>query len=266
VRIEKVLEFSFGLFKRDPKIVLPNVLNWIPSALLTMLILRAASVIAKWASLETFGQILSNRTLFLEMINMILVYIVVAIPVIIASFIVSLILTCVYSDITRQAYTKRKVLLTQAFSVAKSRFLPLLWTYFLEFVIVALTFGALICLGFIGGIVGIISAIVVGGIVILLAVFFFYETPAIVVLENKSGLEAIKRSCFIARHNFWSLVIIILIVSIIITTVRSGLDSVPYIGFILSGVAELFLNTWKLMIPALFYYEYEKRNKKFKFN
>jgi hypothetical protein len=256
--IEKVLGFSFGLFKRDLKVVLPNVLNWIPSALLSMLILQGASVASKWASLETFQQILNNRTLLWEIINMILVYVVIAIPIVIASMIISLMLVCVYSDITRQAYTKRKVLLTHAFSVAKSRILPLLWTYFLEFLIVALTFGALIGLGFVGGIVGIILAIIAGVIVILLAILFFYETPAIVVLENKSGLEAIKRSYSIVRHNFWSLVIIILIVGIIVNTVSGALASVPYIGFILSSVVGLFLNTWNLMIPSLFYYEYEK--------
>lgn len=257
--MEKVLEFSFGLFKRDPKVVLPNVLNWIPSALLAILTLQGASIVGKWVNLETFQQVLSNKALLWEIINTILVYVAIAIPIVIASVIVSLILACVYSDITRQAYTKRKILLTQSFSVAKSRFLPLLWTYFLEFLIIALIFGGLFGIGFVGGITGLILAIIVGVIVILLAVFFFYETPAIVVLENKSGLEAIKRSCSIARHNFWSLVMVILIVGIIVSTVSNSLGSVPYIGLILSNIAGLFLNTWNSMIPAIFYYEYEKR-------
>jgi hypothetical protein len=261
--IEKVLEFSFGLFKRDPKVVLPNVLNWIPLALLYMLLLQGANVFSKWVNLEIFQQILSNRILFMDVIDRILFYVVIGIPIVIASVIISLILLCVYSEITRQAYTKKKILLTEAFSVAKSKFLPLLWTYFLEFLIVILTFLLLIPLAFIGGIVGIIFTITAGFVVIFLYIIFFYETPAIVVFENKSGLEAIKRSYIIAKRNFWSLAIIVLIVGITVNIVLGSLASVPYIGLVLYNLAELFLDTWKSMIPSLFYYEYEKGRKKF---
>jgi hypothetical protein len=260
--IEKVLEFSFGLFKRDPKVVLPNVLNWIPSALLYMLFLQGASDISEWIGFESFAQILNNKTLFTEIINRIVFYGVVAIPIVIASLLVSLILLCVYTDITRQAYTKRKILLTKAFSIAKSKFLPLLWTYFLEFLIVILTLSPLIAIAFVSGIVGIIFATIAGLVVIFLYIIFFYETPAVVVFENKSGLEAIKRSYIIAKRNFWPLAIVVLLVGIIVNIVPGSLASVPYIGLVLYSLAELFLDAWKLMIPSLFYYEYEKSRRK----
>jgi hypothetical protein len=260
--IEKVLEFSFGLFKRDPKVVLPNVLNWIPFALLYMLLLQGANVFSKGVSLETFQQILSNRALFMKLIDRILFYVAMGISIVIASVIISLILLCVYSDITRQAYTKKKISLTKAFSVAKSKFLSLLWTCFLEFLIVILTLLLLIPLAFIDGIVGIIFTITAGFVVVFLYIIFFYETPAVVVFENKSGLEAIKRSYIIAKRNFWSLTVIVLIVGIIVNIILRSLASIPYVGFILYNAAKLFLDTWRLMIPSLFYYEYEKGRKK----
>lgn len=255
--MERVLEFSLGLFKRNPKVALPNVLNWIPSALLSILILQAASAVGAW-NIQSVQQALGDTALLLDMLKTILAYAVIAIPIVIASAVVSSILACVYSDVARQAYTRRKVKLIGAFSIAKSRFLSLLWTYVLEFLVVVLTFVALVGLGLVVGATGILIAMVFGVIAILLAVFFFYETPAVVVLENKSGLEAIKRSYEIARHNFWPLVIITLIVGIIASTVTSGLNNVPYVGFILSNVAGLFLGAWNSMTPALFYYEYEK--------
>jgi hypothetical protein len=260
--IEKVLEFSFGLFKKDLKVVLPNVLNLIPFALLHVLLFHSVNVFSKWVSQGTFQQILSDITLFMKSIDGILFYVAMGISIVIASMIISLILLCVYSDITRQAYTKKKILLTKAFSVAKSKFLSLLWTCFLEFLIVILTLLLLIPLAFIDGIVGVIFTITAGSFVIFLYIIFFYETPAVVVFENKSGLEAIKRSYIIAKRNFWSLTVIVLIVGIIVNIILGSLASIPYIGIVFYSTAKLFLDTWMLMIPSIFYYEYEKGRKK----
>lgn len=263
--MDKVLEFTFGLFKKEPKIVLPNILEWVPTALFLALILHGAWTFSKFLSLERIQQLLGTA-LFWELVKTALVYVVIGIPILILFIIISILLDCVYSDITRQAYSKKKIFLTKAFSVAKSRFLSLLWTYFLQFLIVVLILSAFFGLGLflivirigIIGFIGLILLIILGAITVLLAFVFFYETPAIVVLENKSGLEAIRRSYSIARNNFWSLVAVMLIVFIVTGLVTSGLASIPYVGLIISSLAGLFLSTWNSMIPALFYYEYER--------
>lgn len=257
--MEKVFEFSFGLFKREPKVVLPNVLTLIPSGLLSILILHGAGMVGRWLNGRGIQELFTNPTLLFELIRAVLTYVIVAISILIASGLISILLLCLYSDVVRQAYTRKKILLTQAFSTAKSRFLPLLWTYFLELLIIGLIFGGLFGLGLIGGIIGIVVAMIVGIILILLVLIFFYEIPAIVVLENKSGIEAIRRSFSIGRRNFWSLVLIFFIVGIVLNTVIGSLASIPYVGFAVSILAGLFLNAWSSMIPALFYYEYEKK-------
>ena len=257
--LEKVLEHSFGLFKKDIRVVLPSVLNLIPSALFSIILLSAIASLEQWMNIQSLEKVLENTNLLWQIIKTVLFYVAISIPVFIFMVLISIFLVCVYSDITRQSYRRGKILLIQSFSVAKSRFVPLLWTYFLELLITFLALGALLVLGLFGGVVGIILAFLVGIIMIFFFLIFFYETPAVVVLENTSGLEAIRRSYQIGRHNFLSLLAVILIVGIILNTVVSGLSAVPYVGIILSNLAMLFLNTWNYMIPNVFYYEYEKK-------
>lgn len=261
--IEKVLEFSFGLFRKDIKVALPNVLNLVPSALFSLILLQAASAIGSLINVTSIDTIFTNQTLFMQIIKTGLTYALILIPVLVLSMLVSVFLSGVYADITRQAYKNRKqnysVSLTQAFATGSQKFIPLLWTYFIEFVISIAVFAGLVGLGFLGGIVGIIASALIAVIILLVMFVFFYLTPAAVVLENRSGMDAIGRSYEIAKSNFWSLIIIIFIAGIIMSTVVNGLTSIPYAGIILSNLALLFLNAWNYMIPNSFYFEYGRK-------
>jgi len=257
--IEKVLEYSFGLFKRDIKVVLPNVLSWIPSALLSLILFQATSTLGKMVSLETFEKIFTDVNLLWQIIQTVLVYVMISIPVFILSAVISIFLYCAYSDITRQSLKRQQISLASSFAVAKTKFWPLAWTYTVEFLIGLLVFGTLLALGIFGGLIGIALAIFAGVIALFLMIMFFYETPAIVVLENRSGWEAVKRSYEIGRKNLGSLFIVVLIVGLISGVVTNGMASIPYFGLVISNLALLFLDAWKYMIPNLFYYEYGKK-------
>lgn len=258
--IEKVLEHTLDLVRRERKVVLPIVLIWIPYALFAIIALQAVFSVEQYMSLEGMQEILTDSVLLWQVIESLLPYIAVSVPVIVLSFSISVFLSCVYAEITRQSYTQHRVSLSQSFSVAKSRFLSLLWTYIVEFLIMVLVFVALIALGVLGGTIGgIVLAALIGIVSLVLFNLFFYETPAIVVLEGKGGLEAVKRSYEIGRRNLGSLFVVLLIVGIIAGTVKGGLGQIPYVGSILSTLSMLFLNTWYYMIPNVFYYEYEKR-------
>jgi hypothetical protein len=181
-------------------------------------------------------------------------------PLLIVSVLVSVFLVCVYMDIARQAQSKKDVVLSKAFSAAKPRFLPLIWTYFLEMIAVLLVLAVMIVLFVLGGIAGIIIGIIAWFIVIFAVLIFFYEVPAAVVLENRSGIDAIKRSYRISKGNVWSLLAVIFVSGLINSSISSGLNNIPYLGFALVSIAGLFLGAWIIMMPAAFYYEYARKD------
>jgi hypothetical protein len=264
--IGKVLKFGVWLMRKEPKIVIANTLNWIPSALMMILLAQAVIDLTGLAdsisSAEAAGTV-ADMSIIYDLFAIIAKYIVVAIPLIIARWVVDAFLRCTYVDITRQAYSRRSIALGGAFSAAKSRFLSLLWTNVVQAVlilimIVGVVIASLIPSFLFGSLA--IFVLPIGGIVlfvlIVLAVAFMYEVPAVVVLENRSGLDAVRRSYEITRANVWRTFAVILVMSIVIGVVNNALQRVPYVDSVLLMFAGLFLGTWKDMMPAVFYYEY----------
>lgn len=241
--LEKVLEFSFSLFKKDLKIVLPNVLNLIPSALLSLIILQGFNSI-------TTSLFIKSKEMLLKSI---LFYLSLGIVVFIASILISIFLLCVYCDITRQAVKKKKISLVNAFEVGKSKFFKFLSTSLLAFVIVVLIEILFIPLIFLGA-VGLLVIIILIVVTNLIAFVFFFEIPAVVVLEDKEGIEAIRTSYEIGRKKFWSLILALFLVLFISGIVNSALSQIPFIGIIITSIAGLFLNTWIEMLPTTFYF------------
>ena len=86
---------------------------------------------------------------------------------------------------------------------------------------------------------------------------FFYETPAIVVIEQISGIEAIKRSFEIGKKHFGHILLITIIVSFATGIATIGFLSIHYVWIQVFLIANLFLAAWNSMTPAIFYYEYE---------
>ncbi|MFH7882384.1 MAG: hypothetical protein QW140_01520, partial [Candidatus Aenigmatarchaeota archaeon] len=137
--------------------------------------------------------------------------------------------------------------------VGKSKFFKLLSTYLLAFVIVILIeilFIPLIFLGTVGLLVIIILLVVTN----LIAFVFFFEIPAVVVLEDKKGIEAIRTSYEIGRKKFWSLIFALFLVLFISGIINSALSQTPFIGVIITSITGLFLNTWTRMLPTTFYF------------
>lgn len=247
MNLQRVLEFSFSLFKKDWRIVLPNVLSWIPSALINLLILYGLNSVFTLILLEISP---------VEIFKTILFYAFLVIPLLLASLFLGLFLQCVYCEIARQAYSGKKVSLVKSFEVGKNKFLSLFGTYLLAFVLLLFLNLILVPLIFFGNF-GLIFFIIFAIILNFSAFILFYEIPATVVLENLSGMDAIKRSIDLGRKNFWSLVLIIFLAFFIVGIVNSSLSQIPYIGLIISNIGSLFLNAWIFMLPATFYLEFK---------
>ena len=257
--IERVLEYSIGLFKRDWRIMLPIVLEWIPTALILLLFLQAASSIGSIADFTNLQSLVTNPGILWQIISVVVLYVILAIPIFIVSVVIGSVLNCVYSDIVRQSVKRKQISLVSAFSVAGQKFLPLLGTYTLEFVVVLAGFGALLILGMLGGIIGIVIALFVAIVGVFLAVMFFYLTTPVVVLEGKSGWQAMMRSVEVGKSNFLPLIAILLVTGVVASVISSGLGNVPMVGIAVSSLAALFLESWRLMMPNIFYLEYGKK-------
>lgn len=275
--IERILESSFSLFKKYPKIVLPNVLLWIPTALFSLLMFHG---IFRFSSILNWEYILSVadnpttlKSIFFRILKDLLVYGIFTIPIFILSVVINLFNICVYSDIVNQVYLGHKIMLVNAFFKAKSKIVSLSWTYFLEILITLAVFFVFVLVGIIGeaflilarleimALFGIIFMLLGLLIIAIMVIVFFYEVPVIVVVENKSGLNALKRSSEIGRQYFWSIIIIIIILIISTFIIRFSIRNIPHIGFILVYPINLFLTAWVWMTPALLYFGINKTNR-----
>ncbi len=269
--VGKVLEFGFSLIRNEPKIVLPAVLNWLPHVLLLILSFQFFTSIKEILNLYTLEQLSKDTNLIWKILPSILPYILATIPVAIISLFIYLLLMCIYSDIIRQAYTHKNISLVRAFLIAKLWFLSILRTYLIGFAIL-LGIGAIIILiigglsiwilskGIVYSVFWMIFCIFIGIASVMVILTLFYEIPAVVVVENKSGLEAILRSLNIGKRNFWQLLSVILVAIFFTIFIKNTLSYVPYVGTLLDNLAGLILTAWNLMIPAVFYYEYEKKD------
>lgn len=267
--IGQVIGFGLKLFGKESKVVLPQVLNLIPTAILNFLFLHATLRYNEMISAETIFKSLMDLNAFWDFLRTLVVYILFAVPVIILAGFISILLMCVYADIVRQSYRKKNIMLIEAFKNGLPRVFPLILTFILEFLIVILVFGGLISIFVVSSLVSSISQILstvlgslgvaLGVIAILSFILFFYETSAIVVIEKKQGMEAIKRSYQVARRGTFSLLVILLIVGLVSFAVAGSFKDIRYIGIILNTVLGLFVGFWTSVIPGAFYFEYEKR-------
>ncbi|MCD6483130.1 MAG: hypothetical protein J7K83_02575 [Candidatus Aenigmarchaeota archaeon] len=249
--VEKALSIPYNIMKKYPKVVLPAVLSWIPSILILMLVSSVVGNfnISSWS--EQLEDYLSSSS--------ILKY---------ATYFSSILVLYILIDVFLRTYFQivvfeRKKNISQMIEKAKRYFWRMLWTLILKNVVLLLIVlaGILPIL-----LVAVLPAIALLSIpLMLLAILaaiviqiMFYPLPAIVVKENKSGIEALKRSIEFSRKNFWSLVlllIIIWVISSILSFILSPLLSVKtlYITIPIYSIIWLFVEAFFQMLPASFY-------------
>jgi hypothetical protein len=257
--VENVIRFGIETLRKYPKIALPNVLSWITSALMSAIIVLALGDVGSAIGATPLDQAIANEALLGSIISIAITYFIIALPVIALSFVINVFLFCVYSDIARQAHAGRGILVTKSFSAARGKLLPMTWTFVVGTALMLLVFSAVFALGLLGGALGIGISIITIAIIALLSLPFFYEIPAIVVLENKRGIEAVKRSFGMARGNLGPLYFVMLIIGIATGIVNSVVGGIPYAGAMLIYIVDIFLSAWALMTPVAFYYEYAKK-------
>lgn len=119
------------------------------------------------------------------------------------------------------------------------------------------TQGVKIAQGTILGLIGEFAILGILGLIayVIIAVLFLFGPP-IVMLENSSAIEAIKKSISIGKKNFLG-ILAFLIVNVIVIGVMEIITAligiIPILGQIISILFGIFISTYATMIPTMYY-------------
>ncbi len=231
VNIENLFNNAFSTIRTEPKILLPLVLNWIPIAIISLAMsIMASDFIGKYSldtlriafEKEKFGFItqLFNENIYL--IAMILL--AISTSIFISSFV-----NAVYPTISYQIYYKKKILISEAVSIAKKRYLKVLWTNIIFNIISMVVIFGTIFLGIIlfavfvtvGGIAGvgiglataIITALLMLALIVYVSAIQLILEP-VVVIENIYGLSAIEKSHTLLKGKLFEVLIFLILLII----------------------------------------------------
>ncbi len=256
----EVIEYSFSLIRKHPKIILPQVLNWVNTAIITVL---AYFALADFSSLLT-NQGLSAYQGFLQLFYNYLAPFALAL--------ILMLLTAVYvqsvqANIVKQAFSGKSIALNKAFSDGKEGFLRLLWSFIVLFGIVLGILFLIIILYVIAFLAHPVVVAVFSIIMILAGIAaLLYFLPGIFlivpvsVLEKKSGFGAIKRSCQLSKGRkltIWAIMILLLLFMFAISLITA----IPVAGTVLVLPVYAFINTWYDNTITSFYFMVEKKAK-----
>jgi len=256
----EVIEYSFNLMKNHPKILLPQVLIWLVTVSATTMIYFAVLDL-----IPLIPQLTAQDPAVLTQIFSVLGnYLYPLFFVITLAWLVNTYVQVVYPDITKQAFTKKNIQLNQAFSVASSKFLRLLWTQIVLFLLLIGVVSVSVMIFIVLAIVSPIIATIILGLVLFVAIVYVFPglflLVPVVVLENRVGLVAIKRSFQIAKGRVLSIWILIVILAIFIGLI-SLVTNLPGIGIILILPISAITSTWMVLLAPTFYFVVEKKMK-----
>ncbi|MEA3342879.1 MAG: hypothetical protein U9Q92_01815 [archaeon] len=271
VSIENLFNNAFSAIRTQPKILLPLVLNWIPGAVISVAVSLIASDIIKEYTYDRLRSAFGADPIgfthaLLKNYSSHSVFIILAL--LLSIFIFSFV-NAVYPTLSYQIYYRKKILLSEAVSTAKQRYLKVLWTNILfgilsVFAIVVAIIIAIILLiiiliaigiagTFVGG-SGIIG-LIIGGIIVLIAAILLLALTAyisaiwvilepIVVIENLSGLSAIEKAHKILKGKLGEVWIFIILLA-----VANGLYF--WMAGLIAGAVEFLIGSYTIVIEMI---------------
>ncbi|GEM_PF-6105145 len=282
---EDALKEPALLLKKQPKAMLPSILSLVPGILFIALIAVFLSTHAGLFNAGNAQKALANPSAAVEKIASLVGQVLLPIiAIILISWMIELLLSLVFVQISIQARQKRKeVSLNGAFSNSFKDLARLagasLAAYFVVLVAlagaaiaaIALVMIASAVFGSAGNVAGIIIAFLFGlvGVIALIAGavvfgFAFWIMPTVVVIENKGGFEAFKRSLELSRRTplqFVALMLVAGVISLVVSKIASLIALIPFAGYALAQVMALPFNAWAFLLPPYFYFEYLQKKK-----
>lgn len=238
-----IIENSFGIIRKQPKVLLPYVINLIPAILITgmlyFFIQDMLPLIAGEYSTELVYSLLAK-------------YAIPFVVFMLISFLIGAFVSGFYPDMARQAFTKRSIMLSESLAVAKKKFGAILWTSTILILLIMPVSAAWFVLLFVP-VIGIFLFLVASVVILSAAIPGLYMIMPVVVLENLSGLAAIKRSFALARNrklSIWGINIVMGIIAVVL----HFLEYVPYLGLVLSPLIAMFLVSWMMLAVTTYYF------------
>ncbi|MBS3052616.1 MAG: hypothetical protein J4428_04590 [Candidatus Aenigmarchaeota archaeon] len=255
---EKTLVFGPKLIFHKNKIIYPTILNLIPIALFSILFSLSLSKVANFLQYNTIDDILLNTQIFVQLIKGLSGHIGLFIILLVLTSMTSIYLMCTYVEIGRDAYKNKKIDLSRIMPVSAQKIYSVFATYalgaFSTFLLIFVMLLVSIPLKTAGVVLFLLSLL----IVTLTAIPVFWILPVVIIFENKTGLNSIKRSLNITKEFLFKLYSTIIVIWLITSVIDRFLLYLPYIGFYLSIVGRLLFFSWKALTPVSFYYEYVK--------
>lgn len=249
----KTLTFGIRLLFYESKIIYPSILSLLPTALFAILFAFSLTKVTDFLLVHKIEDIVTNRSVLLQLLNNLVPNFVLLFVLGLFSLVIFAYLVCVYSDIGRAKYRKRKVDLALTLSSSWQRVYPLLSSYFLGFFLI-LSFSIVLFLISIP-LKTFFAFTLILIIIALVSIPVFWILPAVVVFENKSGFDSLKRSLQISKQFPLKLYATIIILEIIVFLIDRLLLYLPFAGIYASMISRLFLLSWRILTIPSFYYE-----------
>ncbi len=261
VNIENLFNNAFRTIKTEPKILLPLVLNWIPASIISVAIsIMASEFINKYSLDKLISTVKKDGLGFIIQLLQENIYLI-ALVILAAStsIFISSFVNAVYPTISYQIYYRKKILISEAVSIAKKRYLKVLWTniifgilsmvaIFGTIFLAIVLFAVLAALGGIAGIlVGSLTSLIVGLLTIALIIYISLMQvilEPIVVIENTYGLSAIEKSYSYLKGKFFEVLIFI-----VLLIIANGLYFA--MAGLIAGLMEFILGTYTIIIEMI---------------
>lgn len=266
--LEAVLKFAFYAAKKHPRVLLPSVIGWIP---VVLTILALALVLPEFSPLRFFAALRQPQALLpaLQQFS-ILITVLSAVYWLASAF-----LRTLYADVTNQFAKRKRPDIAKSFYAAKRSLTPMLWVDFLIALVIVGIFVANIALLYLlmlgtsmaGWMPAQFMALAImvafaGFAATLYVLIKSWLTPVLVVIEDRRGWDAVRRSFALTQDRFWHVMLVWLVIIVFTILVNGALNAVPLVGFSLVMLASLFLTMWNDTAPAAFYFEYGLGKKK----
>ncbi len=224
--VEAVIVSSFGLIRRKPMLLLPQIITTLIFAIPLLFI----AIPLLFIDIESPAGIIAN----LPVVGGIIILAFGGI--IILAIIVLPVIGGMYPLMVKNVMEGREVEMSDAFAKSLRRFPSLIGASILV--------GLLVALG--------LLLLVVPGIIFFL--WYAYTIPAI-MLENlgaRDGMSASKRFCRTVKLKTFLIILIIAIIG----TVGNSAEIIPVVGFVIGGIVGLIVATWGSISISYAYIKY----------
>lgn len=222
--LEDIIKKAYASIKEKPVVLLPAALLWIPSSLIgLMFVLLFKEIIENYNLFSIIKSLESDPlSLLYSLSGIVGDYVLIFFVLIIIKSLLDYYVRATYPAITKAIFQDKAVLLSEALNEAGKRTIPLIITNILVSLlifaaIIALFIFFVLCvliLGPFGIIINILIFIVLLFVGIIYLVPFYLILDSVVVLEKKSGFEAIKKVFALIKNeklNAWLLCILLFV-------------------------------------------------------